>query len=199
MASVAPDYRKAYYSNYAKWVDVAAPGGTYRKDGRYDDECPVYSTLPDNQYGYMQGTSMACPHVSGIAALAVSKYGGPGFTPDKLKLYLTRGANDIDAYNPGYKGLLGSGIVDAYKAVSSDQGYAPERVTDLQHSNTAGEVELTWTVPSDKDDEHPDTFLIMWRVGTLDKPDPENLPEGASLVRVPVNGKNPETRCHILF
>ena len=189
VSSVAPDYRKAYYSNYAKWVDVAAPGGTYRKDGRYDDECPVYSTLPDDQYGYMQGTSMACPHVSGVAALAVSKYGGPGFTPDKLKLYLTRGANDIDAYNPGYKGLLGSGIVDAYKAVSSDQGYAPDRVVDLQNSNTAGEVELTWTVPSDKDDEHPDTFLIMWRVGTLDKPDPENLPEGASLVRVPVNGK----------
>lgn len=39
VASVAPDYRKAYYSNYAKWVDVAAPGGTYRKDGLYDDEC----------------------------------------------------------------------------------------------------------------------------------------------------------------
>lgn len=189
VASVAPDYRKAYYSNYAKWVDVAAPGGTYRKDGRYDDECPVYSTLPDNRYGYMQGTSMACPHVSGIAALAVSKYGGPGFTPDKLKLYLTRGVNNVDAYNPGYKGLLGSGAVDAYKAVSSDQGYAPDRVVDLQNSNTAGEVELTWTVPEDKDDEHPDTFLIMWRVGTLDKPDPENLPEGASLVRVPVNGK----------
>lgn len=189
VASVAPDYRKAYYSNYAKWIDVAATGGTYRKDGRYDDECPVYSTLPDDQYGYMQGTSMACPHVSGVAALAVSKYGGPGFTPEKLKLYLTKGVNEIDSYNPGYKGLLGSGIVDAYKAVSSDQGYAPEAITDLQHSNTAGEVELTWIVPSDKDDEHPDTFILMWRVGTLDKPDPDNLPEGANIVRVPVDGK----------
>ena len=189
VSSVTPDFRKAYYSNFAKWVDVAAPGGTYKKDGRYDDECAVYSTLPDNKYGYMQGTSMACPHVSGVAALAVSRYGGPGFTPEKLKLYLTKGVNDIDQYNPNYKGLLGSGIVDAYKAVSSDQGYAPEPVKDLQHSNTAGEVELTWTVPADKDDEHPDTFILMWRVGTLDKPDPDNLPEGANIVRVSVNGK----------
>ncbi len=189
VASLAPDFRRAYYSNYAKWVDVAAPGGTYKKDGRYDDECPVYSTLPGNQYGYMQGTSMACPHVSGVAALAVSKYGGPGFTAEKLWLYLTKGVNEIDSYNRDYKGLLGSGLVDAYKAVSSDQGYAPSPVTDLQHSNTAGEVELSWTVPEDKDDEHPDTFIIMWRVGTLDNPDPENLPEGANLVRVPVDGR----------
>ena len=189
VSSVTPDYRKAYYSNYAKWIDVAAPGGTYRKDGRYDDECAVYSTLPGDRYGYMQGTSMACPHVSGVAALAVSKYGGKGFTPDKLKLYLTKGVNDIDSYNPGYKGLLGSGIVDAYKAVASDQGYAPEAVTDLSHSNTAGEVELEWSVPADKDDGHPDAFIVMWRVGTLDKPDPDDLPEGARMVRVPVNGK----------
>lgn len=37
---------------------------------------------------------MACPHVSGIAALAVAKYGGPGFTPDKLRTYLERGVHE---------------------------------------------------------------------------------------------------------
>ena len=57
----------------------------------------------------MQGTSMACPHVSGIAALAVAKYGGPGFTPDKLRTYLERGVHEVDSYNPEYKGASGRG------------------------------------------------------------------------------------------
>lgn len=103
----------------------------------------MYSTLPGNAYGYMQGTSMACPHVSGIAALAVAKYGGPGFTPDKLRSYLERGVHEVDSYNPDYEGRLGSGLVDAYLAVSMDRGIDPDPVADLRHSDTAGEVELT--------------------------------------------------------
>ncbi len=189
VSAIAPDYKKAYYSNYASWVDVAAPGGSYMHNGKYDNDCAVLSTLPGNDYGYMQGTSMACPHVSGIAALVVSKQGGPGFTPDKLKNYLIKGVNSIDSYNPGYKGLLGSGLIDTYKALSSNQGYAPDAVSDLQNSNTAGEVELTWTVPADKDDGCAESFIIMWRVGTLDNPDPDNLPDGAKSVTVSAKGK----------
>lgn len=199
VSAFAPDFAKSYYSNYGSWVDVAAPGGSAKYSGKYAEECEVLSTLPNNEYGYMQGTSMACPHVSGIAALAVAKHGGPGFTPDKLRLYLEKGVNDIDQYNSSYKGMLGSGYVDAYKAVSSDEGFAPDPVTDLTHSNTAGEVELTWTVPEDKDDGHADSFILMWRVGTLANPDPDNLPEGAKSVTVPVNGlKAGETMSYLL-
>ena len=75
VASMAPDFVKAYYSNYADWVDITAPGGSYRYGGKYNDACPVYSTIPGNAYGYKQGTSMACPHVSGVAALVVSAFG----------------------------------------------------------------------------------------------------------------------------
>ncbi len=123
VSALAPDYRKSYYSNFSEWIDVAAPGGSYKYEGRYGDEYAVYSTLPGNAYGYMQGTSMACPHVSGIAALAVAKYGGPGFTPDKLRSYLERGVHEVDSYNPDYEGRLGSGLVDAYLAVSMDRGH----------------------------------------------------------------------------
>ena len=150
-------------------------------------------------YGYMQGTSMACPHVSGIAALAVAKYGGPGFTPDKLRTYLERGVHEVDSYNPEYKGRLGAGLIDAYLAVSMDRGIDPDPVTDLRHSDTAGEVELTWTVPEDGDDGRADSFILMWRVGTLENPDPDNLPEGTFTATVPVRDKQAgETISYIL-
>lgn len=189
VSALAPDYKKSWYSNFGEWVDVAAPGGTFRDEGRYTDECAVYSTLPNNAYGYMQGTSMACPHVSGIAALAVSRHGGPGFTPDKLRTYLERNVHSIEEYNPDYAGMLGSGLIDAYLAVSTDQGFAPDPVSDLTNSNTAGEVELRWTVPADKDDGSADSFIVMWRVGALEYPDPENLPEGTFLVTVSARDK----------
>ena len=50
----------ANFTNYGSYVDVAAPG---------ED---IYSTLPNNTYGFMSGTSMAAPHVSGLAALCFS-------------------------------------------------------------------------------------------------------------------------------
>ena len=78
-------------------------------------------------YGYMQGTSMACPHVSGVAALIASRYGGPGFTNEHLKAKLLSTGRDIDryqgpAYGNGsdtYAGKIGK-LVDAGAALDSD-------------------------------------------------------------------------------
>ena len=77
---------KASYSNYGEWVDIAAPGG--------DAKLGIYSTLLSNSYGGTdwQGTSMACPHVSGVAALLVSYFGGKGFTAEECRTRLIRGA-----------------------------------------------------------------------------------------------------------
>ena len=72
VSAVGADYKRAYYTNYGSWCDVAAPGGDAKKGNQ------VLSTLPGNKYGKMQGTSMACPHVSGIAALILARYGGQG-------------------------------------------------------------------------------------------------------------------------
>jgi len=62
-----------YYgaSNYGDWVDVSAPGGSWIDEG----ENWILSTLPPtNEYGYNTGTSMAAPHVSGLAGLIKTKF-----------------------------------------------------------------------------------------------------------------------------
>ena len=97
VGAMAPDFTRAYYSNYGDWVDLAAPGGS-----AYYTLGQIYSTIPDNGYGWMQGTSMACPHVSGVAALLVSYFGGTGFTNDMLVSKLLDGA-DYSAVSPNLK------------------------------------------------------------------------------------------------
>ena len=87
VGAVGPDGKMALYSTYGPWVDILAPGGS---DADLDgsDEW-ILSCVPDNMPGYapyafMPGTSMACPHAAGVAALLVSYFGGPGFTNEDL-------------------------------------------------------------------------------------------------------------------
>jgi len=91
----------------------------------------VLSTFPNNGYAYMQGTSMATPHVSGIAALILSKHGGPGFTNKMLLNHLLTGVRDVYQFNPDMAGLLGVGITDAALAVATDNKFAPLKINDL--------------------------------------------------------------------
>ena len=101
---------KASYSNYGDWVDIAAPGG--------DAKQGIYSTLLSNNYGGAdwQGTSMACPHVSGVAALLVSYFGGPGFTAEECRDRLVRGAVSGGIQGSRYIGRK----LDAYGAFTFD-------------------------------------------------------------------------------
>ncbi|CAM5381172.1 Peptidase S8 OS=Streptomyces fumanus OX=67302 GN=GCM10018772_64460 PE=3 SV=1 [Streptomyces fumanus] len=92
---------KSYYSSYGKGVvDVAAPGGDRRyqlpdtpsKDGR------ILSTMPNNQYAFLQGTSMASPHAAGVAALLKSEH--PGASPARLRALLKAQADEPPAPPP---------------------------------------------------------------------------------------------------
>ncbi len=103
---------KSYYSNYDTWVKISAPGG----DMSYGSTRGILSTQLSNSYGYLQGTSMACPHVSGVAALILSLRPG-AFTAQQVKNLLSSSADNIDALNPSYAGKLGSGRVNAYQAL----------------------------------------------------------------------------------
>lgn len=104
---------KAWYSNYGSWVDISAPGGETSRT-----EEGVLSTLPNDTYGFYQGTSMACPHASGIAALVVSASNGD-ITNTRLREVLETSVDNIDGSIPDYIGKMGSGRMNAFLALNS--------------------------------------------------------------------------------
>lgn len=149
VSAMAPDFKKARYTNRGDWITVMAPGG--------DDTYPrgqVYSTIPSSRYAYAQGTSMACPHVSGIAALIVSKFGGQGFTNEDLKRRITTAflPVDMDEMNPEYKGRLGRGYISAEAAFAQNENKAPEQVGAVSVKEDFQSLKLEWKAVADEDD-----------------------------------------------
>ena len=110
VSSVGPSGKMAYYSTWGDHVDIAAPGG----DLRNGQQGGVFQSTVQNGrdvFKALQGTSMACPHVTGVAALIHSL----GTTdPDEIRNVLRRTATPRTP-----KDKYGSGILNAYEAVSS--------------------------------------------------------------------------------
>ncbi len=110
----------AIYSSYGSTIDVAAPGGDATVDLNSDDRGDgVFSTLGSDGsgtinmvYGINQGTSMAAPHMSAVAALM--KALRPEMTPDELDAFLASGQITTDIGDPNF---FGAGLIDAQKAV----------------------------------------------------------------------------------
>lgn len=178
VASIGADMEKAYYSNYGDWVDITAPGGDVQKGFQ------IYSTLPDNRYGKMQGTSMAAPHLTGVAALVVSKYGGQGFTRDKLIHILQSSANKvIYDYNPGYNGKLGAGLVDATAALKYTEDTSGP-VTIINTNVVSNKISLSWDSPS-TGAENIYTYTIYLSDKDLSALDTNNVPKEVISTVVP--------------
>ncbi len=114
VASTNADDTKSSFSQYGKAVDVCAPGGQ-----NIFGTAGIFSTLylPTSLYGYMQGTSMATPIVSGLAGLMLSE--DSTLTPEKLEAIMKATSDNIDAKNPSFIGMLGAGRIDAYKAIEA--------------------------------------------------------------------------------
>ncbi|WPP50476.1 S8 family serine peptidase [Catalinimonas niigatensis] len=127
--------KKSSFSNYGDWIEIAAPGTS------------VLSTYTNNSYGLLSGTSMACPHVSGVAALIVSAYGKQGFRPEQVKRLLMNSAENIDDNNISYIGQLGAGRLNAFRALYTDDDQVPPApITDLKIDSLSFEsITLSWT------------------------------------------------------
>jgi hypothetical protein len=149
VASTSFTDERAYYSNYGSWVEVAAPGGDY-----YDGvTAQVLSTYVGSTYDWLQGTSMACPHVTGLAALIVSL--GPGvFTNQQVRDIIADTTDYIDDINPTYAGELGTGRINAYAALQMAEGMlAPPEAPSLNYPSdgatiTASKPNFQWSDPA---------------------------------------------------
>ena len=130
VASTGCDGMPAYYTNYGPGTNISAPGGDQKNHGSRGG---VLSTLPLNRYGYMQGTSMACPHASGVAALGLSyaKKLGKKFTLEEFTAMLLLSTNNIDntmannaneIFSSVYTGKMGSGSIDALRMIMNVEG-----------------------------------------------------------------------------
>jgi subtilisin family serine protease len=158
---------KSSFSNYGDWVDISAPGGDDDVDG--SSHQMIASTVANNGYGYMEGTSMATPHVSGVAALIVSQFGKMGFTSDDLKNRLFHSVRPFIAMNPQYNGMMGIGALDAGKALQTDKGIAPVTITDLTgKSNAQNSIDLNWTAPADLDNGSADSYIVYYSKSPFD-------------------------------
>jgi gliding motility-associated-like protein len=144
VAAITSQGKRAYYSNYGDWVDISAPGGDYYNTGREGgatakETRTVLSTLPGNRYGYMQGTSMACPHVSGVAALVLSEFGNSTYTPDLLQQRLLNTTIELDE-SLYVQGKMGAGLLNAVGALAG-----PVSVESVKFSTYTEELPIKKT------------------------------------------------------
>lgn len=144
VAAFGPDFLPTNYTNYGPGTNICAPGGDYAVNWSSSEpqRAQILSTLPkeagNGEYGYMQGTSMACPHVSGVVALGLSyaRKLGKTFTYDEFLGMLYSSVNDIDYYietctkysngvqmdlTPFWRNM-GTGAIDAWRLLMQIEG-----------------------------------------------------------------------------
>ncbi|HVP26533.1 MAG TPA: S8 family peptidase [Candidatus Bathyarchaeia archaeon] len=114
VAATDENDRLAPFSSYGDWIDIAAPGTS------------IYSTYLWNDYLSLSGTSMACPHVAGVAALEWSQF--PEMANEQVRSQLMYTADDLGT--PGFDVYYGYGRVDARKAVSLSAALIGSKVVD---------------------------------------------------------------------
>ena len=147
VSAFGPDYLPAYYTNYGPGCNIIAPGGEAYLPPWDSMKGLVLSTVcsetaDGKDYGYMQGTSMACPHVSGVAALglAYAKKLGKQYTVKEFKDMILTSANEFESRLEGqkthvansdgagtmelknYHNMMGTGSIDTWRLMMKIEG-----------------------------------------------------------------------------
>ena len=148
VTAYGPDYLPTGYTNYGRGCNIAAPGGDYSIGNSVSQ---ILSTcIKDavgDDYAWMEGTSMACPHVSGVAALGISYAAkiGKKFEGDDYRYTLLTAVNDINSlmlegtkpYNgvadavvlKNYHKRMGTGALDTWRLFMLIEGTPSVQVT----------------------------------------------------------------------
>lgn len=152
VTAYGPDYLPTGYTNYGRGCNIAAPGGDYSIGAQdLSNASQILSTCIRDvayvDYVWMEGTSMACPHVSGVAALGISYAAklGKKFEGDDYRTMLLTAVNDINAlmtegtkpYNgvadavvlKDYYKRMGTGAIDAWRLFMQIEGTPSIMVT----------------------------------------------------------------------
>ena len=146
VSAVRYDKTLAYYSSYGSTIDICAPGGDVNVDQNGDGyvdgvlqntfAAPNYTTFG---YYFYQGTSMASPHVAGVAALLIAKSGGT-LTPQQVRDAIQNTAEDLGT--AGWDQLYGYGLVNADAALQSLTPPQNPPVADFSGTPTSGNAPL---------------------------------------------------------
>jgi subtilisin family serine protease len=196
VTAFGPDFLPGGYSNYGAGCDISAPGGDI-VEGNPNAPCMILSTGYNSNgglsYVYKYGTSMACPHVSGVVALGTS-YAlklGKKFSKEEFISRLLTSTNNIDAYLKkgsmklmvegnqyvsvdvfGKKGKMGTGAVDAWQFLMALEGTptyltSPGKTLTINVAECIGETAATCGYTLDVSKETQDALgLNTWGIGT---------------------------------
>ncbi len=104
----SPGLYRSSFSNYGEYVDICAPGKNIYS---------IYSYHYVPIDAWISGTSMATPFVTGLVALIKSHM--PHYTKPEITALILDNAVNVDALNPGFEGLLGAGLMDAYASMAN--------------------------------------------------------------------------------
>jgi serine protease len=139
VTALGPDFLLAPYATWGTSVDVAAPGGSISVYGGFGGG--VWSawwsfTESASYIAALHGTSMAAPHVSGVAALLFSA--NPGMTATQVKARIIGTARDLGT--AGEDDFFGAGLVDAFLALTNGAGFPSALRVSLFHATTGAKL-----------------------------------------------------------
>lgn len=159
------DESLAPYSTHGPSLDLVAPGGNLNLDQNNDGYADgvLQQTFQRvgwrTEWGYyfMQGTSMATPHVAGVSALLIAH--GNATTPDEIRSALQETAEDLGA--PGRDDIYGYGLIDAYAALNWTSVSNNPPTADDQSVATNEDTPVAITLTASDPDGDPLTYSIV--------------------------------------